>query len=379
METGNIASSANQEDKNWNTIISMNYNINGKTELKSDFSYSDNLMHYKDIYTNSFYKNITYSFSPEVIYKVDNNMVCSGLEFYYSKLESNEVTDKSKRFLAAGYFSGKFELFKILNFFPSARYENASDIQKSFLFGKAAFNLKPLPYKDVALKFSIGNNSRIPSFNDLYWKNLGNPDLRPEYSINSDIGIFAAFKYLFETNIEVTYTKIILNDKIVWTPVLTSGMWRPVNISSSESDIISLDGKFSKKISEALVISFSLNYTYNSSVKSSEDYPGDPGYRKQLLYVPIELFKSNLGIEFRDVSINLFYNFTGKRFTNTANTGYLPAIDLADANVIYSFNYNIIKLKLKAEINNLFNTDYMVMPGYPMPLRNYKFTLSFLY
>lgn len=34
-------------------------------------------------------------------------------------------------------------------------------------------------------------------------------------------------------------------------------------------------------------------------------------------------------------------------------------------------------LKLTAEVNNLLNQDYDVVINYPMPLRNYRFSVSF--
>jgi vitamin B12 transporter len=186
------------------------------------------------------------------------------------------------------------------------------------------------------------------------------------------------FNFISENILEINYTKINLDDKIVWKPA-EKGLWKPFNIDKSESNIFSLDVKLKKNFNNNLKISFYYNYTYNKSIKASEDYPGDPSYGKQIFYVPIELSKINFEAGFKEFEMNLFYSFIGKRYLDFENLNRLPVIDLLDGNVYYTFKFSELFLTTKLEINNILNEDYQILPGYPMPLRNYKFILSLTY
>lgn len=128
------------------------------------------------------------------------------------------------------------------------------------------------------------------------------------------------------------------------------------------------------------------NYNYANSLKKNEDFPGDPSYNKQMLYIPQEYFKASVMFNYltsseiiKFVSLNAFYSYSGRRYMNSENTIFVPNYGLADANL--SFGLNIFKAEadLKLAVDNIFNEDYQVIAGYPMPLRNYRLQVSFKY
>ena len=54
------------------------------------------------------------------------------------------------------------------------------------------------PFRDIKLniKASAGNNYAAPTFNELYWKELGNKDLKPERSLNMEAGFIYGFNFI---------------------------------------------------------------------------------------------------------------------------------------------------------------------------------------
>ncbi len=60
---------------------------------------------------------------------------------------------------------------------------------------------------------------------------------------------------------------------------------------------------------------------------------------------------------------NIRYNYTQPWYTS-------------DISASYDFTLGKVGLRVLAEINNLLSQDYDVILNYPMPKRNYRFTLS---
>lgn len=79
------------------------------------------------------------------------------------------------------------------------------------------------------------------------------------------------------------------------------------------------------------------------------------------------------------VSFSLFYNFSTRRYTNFENTQFNPRYDVLDGNISLGITKGAFEIDTKFIVNNIFNEDYMVIKGYPMPLRNFKFELSIKY
>ena len=79
------------------------------------------------------------------------------------------------------------------------------------------------------------------------------------------------------------------------------------------------------------------------------------------------------------VSFGLFYNFSTRRYTNFENTQFVPRYDVMDGNIAAGFKFSGFETGLRFIVNNILNEDYTVLPGYPMPLRNYKIEINLKY
>ena len=379
IETGSAPSNSVQYDKNFNNILSYASASSDNISFNSQFNYQINLQNYSDkVITNSYYKNIFISGSSQLSYTKKEYEIVSGMQLNYSALKSNEVQNNIKRYQPGIFIVSKIDLSSYLEIYPSVRYDYISDISDNVLSGKLGINIKPVSDAQFNIKASAGNNYAAPTFNELYWKDLGNMDLKPERSFNFETGFIYGFSFISDNSVEFTYTHIDASNKIVWSPNY-AGLWRPSNIGLSSSNVFLMEANFKKQLTDVLSTELNINYSFTSSVKKSRDYDEDPTYDKQIFYLPQELAKFNLALKYRQTGINVFYTFTGRRFTNFENTQSLNAVDLIEGNIYQNIQTGIVNTQVRFEVNNLFNSDYQLIAGYPMPLRNYKLSVSLEY
>ena len=163
-----------------------------------------------------------------------------------------------------------------------------------------------------------------------------------------------------------------------------------------KSTIAGLEFSVSGDVGQVLDQSFELrpylNLTYLTSRKSKDpdNFVSIGGTEHDTLpYVPE--YTLNYGVTFTHPGHDLMANINGtyigetytKDFTSAAGdyryyTPGIVSIDLSLEKGIYDFN-DKSKLKLRGEVNNLFNNDNMVMLGLPGPERNFYIGLKYEY
>ncbi len=397
IDIGYATSTARQIDYNSLSSVSYNKSLNSKFSLKTNVNYRYQLQKYFDPSTfnlntpiNSFYKLNSYINSTSINYSPDYTFSLeTGYDISYNNIHSNE-TEVGDLFQGAVFAAGKYEagtkIISKITFYPSVRYDYYSNIdQKNVITWKLGINIKPVSKTDLTFKSSFGNNFGAPTFNELYWKDWGNKDLKPERSLSFDAGMFYRFNFLLQNQIEVSYYYINTTDRIVWTPS-SGSIWRPINIGKVKSEGVDVGLKSNLIQSERFNTFFNFNYNFGKAIKKNEDFPGDPTYNKQLIYIPEEMVKASLMFNYlptskllKLVSFNVFYRFTTRRYVNFENTDFVPRYDVFDANAGFGLKVFGSELGFKFIVNNVLNEDYEVVPGYPMPLRNYKFEIGFKY
>lgn len=379
IETGTPSSKTNQKDRNWNNLISYERILSEQVILKTNFNFQNNLMNYEiKPFTNSYYKNIVAAFEPEMQIKLFKFDLITGYSFVHAKLNSNEVESHSRRNQNSVFISTGIEALKSLKLYSSARLDNFSDLKKNALTSRLGINFKPFVSTDLNLRANFGNNFRAPTFNDLYWKQSGNPNLKPEQSFNFEVGFNISLKLLIPFQIDFTYTYINAKDKIVWTPQRNL-IWTPINIASSESKNYLISLSFTKQLNEDFNIRVNSGFNLINSKKTNESFSGDPTKDKYIPYLPLQSSKVGISMEYKNLGLNLYYTHTGKRFSDFENNKPMNPFNIIDGNISIKLSLWEISTLLKFEVNNLTNTDYQTISGYPMPLRNYFLTLSINY
>ena len=227
---------------------------------------------------------------------------------------------------------------------------------------------------------------RMPTFNDLYYTDIGNANLRPEYVTQWNLGIM----YQFNSEEDMVKTVRlsadayynIVNDKIIAVPKGTGQYrWMMMNIGKVKIRGIDVSARLVMQPMASLIVDGAITYTY----QRAQDYsnPADDGdggtYKGQIAYIPWHSGSATLHGAWRDADVNYSFIYVGERYHNSANilANHEQPWYTHDLSASYRFKLGKIQLKLTAEVNNLFNQQYDVIQNYPMPGRNYKFIIKF--
>jgi iron complex outermembrane receptor protein len=223
------------------------------------------------------------------------------------------------------------------------------------------------------LKMNFSRNSKVPTMNDLFWNPGGNPDLLNEYSYTGEISIDLRKKYgdHNEFNSDFTVYSGRIKDMIQWRPGSMS-YWTPENIASVGASGIET-GLGYNYLMNRTAVRFSIQYSYNRS----RDLDMKEGEDLQLIYVPEHQFNSSIRTTFRNFSGGLTGSYTGKRYTTTDNSEFLPGYLLFNVNTGYSFRMDRSFFELTLRAENLLNKQYEVIAWYPMPGRSFLFSVTY--
>ena len=240
---------------------------------------------------------------------------------------------------------------------------------------------QPSDNPDLRIRGFYKSIFRLPTFNDLYYTFVGNSFLKPEYTKQYDVG-FTYNKTLhqhilvyFAIQADAYYNQI--RDKIVAVPGENLERWIMFNLGKVHIKGLEVNGQATWQVFNNVFVNTGISYTYQKAVDVTD--PAEPGsYNQQIAYTPVNSGSVLIGAEWEKLSFNYSYIYTGERYDQKANieANYVKPCYTHDAAFTYTTNYNKRKLKLTAEINNLFNQYYDVITNFPLPGRNYRFTIS---
>ena len=226
---------------------------------------------------------------------------------------------------------------------------------------------------------------RMPTFNDLYYTDIGNATLRPEYVTQYNVGLqyqranAHGFLAALKLTADAYYNRV--TDKILAVP---SGRgqyrWMMMNIGKVEIRGIDLTARAAFRLAKDVELDLNANYTYQRAEDMTD--PADTGYggtyRGQIAYVPWHSGSVIGQLTWRELGINYSFIYVGERYHVSAN---IPANHeqpwyTHDMGAHYTFRWGRHSLKVAGEVNNVFNQQYDVILNYPMPGRNYRLTLT---
>ncbi|MBQ0115288.1 MAG: TonB-dependent receptor [Bacteroidales bacterium] len=227
---------------------------------------------------------------------------------------------------------------------------------------------------------------RMPTFNDLYYTDVGNADLSPEYADQYDLGV--QYQVLMEqgfvsgvrVSADAYYNYI--TDKIIAVPKGT-GQYRWMMMNIGKVKIRGIDVTARTTVRPVTDMNIDLNLTYTYQRAQDYSYPQNTGYggtyKGQIAYIPWHSGSAVVNATWRQVGLNYSFIYVGERYHTSANipVNHEQPWYTHDISASYAQAIGKVKLKLTVEVNNLFNQFYEVIQNYPMPGRNYKFILKF--
>lgn len=242
------------------------------------------------------------------------------------------------------------------------------------LTGNAALDFDALPF--LKIQANAARVYRQPTLNELYWKPGGNPNLKPEQGYTMEAGLLFRKRIgLYDLSIGLFGYNRNIDNWVLWLPSGGQSS-RAENIQAVWSRGAESEWKLAyRKGDFGWHLQFSSNYILSTVRSSAQAYSASLG--KQLIYTPRYLFNGSAGISYENSALVFLHQYTGYRFTSADNSQWLDPFHLSSLRLNYYLPYRNLGITTFLACNNLFNSDYEVLQGRPMPLRNYELGLSF--
>lgn len=303
-----------------------------------------------------------------------NIILKNDLNYFFNKKWNADIIAEFQNNKGEGYESGienvernSFSATVLLWYFASEKLKFEAGIKKDFVENISSPFLFSISGKwDAAKWYSLGldisKNFRYGSFNDLYWKQGGNPDLKPETSIQFEME--NQFK-INDFKISVTPYFMKIEDMIRWLPT-NLGYWAVFNTNKVKSYGLEAQLNYRKNFGKHR-IKADLGYSYSKSENEE--------MKKQLMYVPLHKAFGMANYQYDFFGIYVQGIFNGLTFTDSeekrseALNPYFVFNAGTDLTVLQHY-------KIGFRINNIFNEIYATTRYYFMPKRNYNVNIN---
>ena len=241
-------------------------------------------------------------------------------------------------------------------------------------------NIYPFQGTFFSLRAYVKKSFRMPTFNDLYYTDMGNANLVPESALQYDAG-FALNKHFekgivrhAEMHFDAYYNTV--HDKIVAYPKGQQFRWTMLNLGKVHIKGIDVEAEADFQIGKDLVATARAQYTYQDARDVTD--PDDSYYKHQIPYIPWHSGSAILGLNYKNWDLNYSFIYAGERYDEQENILYnhMEPWYTSDLSLRYQFTVYSLQFTAQAEVNNVLDQDYEVIVNYPMPGRNYALTLS---
>lgn len=253
----------------------------------------------------------------------------------------------------------------------------ASSSSRSTLTPAFFVNVYPFESKLLAVRAFAKKSFRMPTFNDLYYADMGNSKLNPESALQYDLGFVLNKDWKqgivdhFRLQVDGYYNTV--HDKIVAYPKGQQFRWTMLNLGKVHIKGVDAMAEVGLEPAKDWKVTARLQYTYQDARDVTD--PNTSYYKDQIPYIPWHSGSAILGLSWREWDLSYSFIYSGERYSQQENILYnhLQPWYTHDMSVVYHAR----KWSARLDVNNIFSQDYDVILNYPMPKRNYMLTLEY--
>jgi len=269
-----------------------------------------------------------------------------------------------------------FLFFENLTLNSSLHKDNTKNLD-DFTSPQVGFALSRGQKVRIIIRGDYGKSFRQPSNNALFWKEdvyaSGNPDLKPERSEHSEMGVEFKFSLFKNSDFSFgsTYFHNFVKDIIVWRRRF-DGKYMPENISRSQitghEDFVSL-----KFFNEVLEIFYRNNATEALNKSGDKTYDG-----KFIPFQPRHVTDLNLLVDYKIFELSYQHRWVSERYRVEANTVKEEPYNLVNLSLGLKKRISKLEVSLNGQIKNLTDQKYFLIERYPMPGREWGVRLEII-
>ncbi|WP_128543422.1 TonB-dependent receptor plug domain-containing protein [Larkinella soli] len=223
-------------------------------------------------------------------------------------------------------------------------------------------------------KISLGRSYRVPTLNERYWKDLGNPNLRPENGFNAEAGLSGESSLGDRLKIsgELTGFRNRIDDWSYWNPEFG---YRVENLQLVVARGIEWSANLQyvhQKWKAGITPGYA--YTRSSQERVYNTYAQDI-VGKQLAFVPLHSARISVYAALGSTRLTVWHQAVSRRYTTFDNIQYLKGYQLTNLILETQLTTGIMKTRIQGQVNNLFDTLYLNVKRNAMPGRNFAVNL----
>ncbi len=270
----------------------------------------------------------------------------------------------------------------VLGTFIRDKVADSGDTKKQDQCTPAAYlSVMPLRgFKAFELRAFFKQSFRMPTFNDLYYADMGNSRLDPEKVTQWNVGALVdrSFRSGLLRGYRISADAYLnhVTDKIVAYPKGQQFRWTMLNLGKVRIKGIDVSAAVTVNPVSSLELTVRGQYTFQEAIDITN--PADSYYRDQIPYIPRHSGSAVLNASWRGWGLNYSFIYVGERYNQQENIlyNYTQPWYTSDVSVSKDLKVNNVNMRALVEVNNLLNQDYDVIANYPMPKRNFRVTLS---
>ena len=240
-------------------------------------------------------------------------------------------------------------------------------------------NVAPWSAVPMTVRAYVKKSFRMPTFNDLFYTDMGNAALNPESAIQYNIGVtYSTLSQPRSTRVSLSMDAYYntVHDKIVAYPKGQQFRWTMLNLGRVHIKGMDVEAQVIQQLTPMWRLDVRAQYTYQDARDVTN--PTDTYYHHQIPYVPWHSGSLVVGVASDCWTLDYSFIYVGKRYNQQENIryNYMQPWYTNDVHGSYTFKWGKKRCRLTAEVNNLLNQDYDVILNYPMPKRNYAVGLT---
>lgn len=238
-----------------------------------------------------------------------------------------------------------------------------------------AANWTVWPAAGLHVRASYQNTLRLPTFNDLYFEQVGRRDLRPERAQVASAGLAVehAFRHLSLSMHADAYDSRV-RDRILAVPGSNTAVWMMKNVGLVTTH--GFETGLELACSGPVRYGTMMSYTYQRAMDKSRE--GGTTWNHQMPYTPRHSAAGTAFLETRPLCAGVNVIYSGKYFCNAYNGPEyaMPSYYELGFSLWRDLKLESATVRLKAECMNLTDSRYEVVRNYPMPGRQIRLTAS---
>lgn len=240
-------------------------------------------------------------------------------------------------------------------------------------------SLKPFSENDLRLRVFYKKSFRLPTFNDLYYPQVGVRNLQPEDAEQFNIGLtFGTSKgellQLFTITVDAYHNRV--DNKIVAYPTGNLHQWAMINVEKVIINGADLSVQSAISLTKRALLHAGVNYTWQTAADRTN--PLQVNYGHQLPYTPHHSGSARAALVIKQLQFSYTLIWSGDRYSNGYNDAAYRMQGYTDHSISLqqTFSTPLGRIMLVGEALNLTGKNYEIVRNYPMPGRSYRMTLS---